>query len=425
MITSETVNVFDLPLIVLLAFFDSQDHLSLILVYCCDTIVYKSKAGNGVGQLIKTILFDVDGVLLSEEHYFDASALTVWEMLISCNYLALAPEKFNTNYSENEIKEIRELVFDCDDALKFMKSRGLNANWDMIYLVFSHQLIHLLSQIKETELEKICRWCQAPIDRETLLEIGRVLSNYHVKMDFPLFVKDFERSQAMKQELLWYLNELTEEKLGIKTDIFGHRGELWSICEHVSQEWYVGDENILASTGRPSVQLGKSGFLANETTLAPREKIAELFHNLLVSGYEIGIGTGRPALETIQPFQHLDWLQYFDENKIVTEDDVLRAEKEHPESRPLSKPHPFPYIMAYKGKSASVEDCLNTNLPIENGDSILVVGDSLADLLAARKLGCQFAAVLTGLSGQDARREFEQHQADYILDSVLDVRRIL
>jgi phosphoglycolate phosphatase-like HAD superfamily hydrolase len=54
-----------------------------------------------------------------------------------------------------------------------------------------------------------------------------------------------------------------------------------------------------------------------------------------------------------------------------------------------------------------------------------VVGDSLADLLAARKMGCQFAAVLTGLSGKDARSTFEKHEADYILDTVLDLRGII
>jgi phosphoglycolate phosphatase-like HAD superfamily hydrolase len=53
------------------------------------------------------------------------------------------------------------------------------------------------------------------------------------------------------------------------------------------------------------------------------------------------------------------------------------------------------------------------------------VGDSLADLLAARKMGCQFAAVLTGLSGKDARSIFEKYEADYILDTVLDVRGII
>src|SRR3954452_24742910 len=145
----------------------------------------------GDGKLIKTILFDVEGFLLSEEHYFDASALTVWEMLTSRNYLALAPEQFKTDYNEAEIIKIREHVFENDQVLKFMKSRGLNANWDMIYLSFSHQLIHLMSQIKDTESEKIDKWCQAPINRETLLDVGRVFSNYHVKMDFSLFVEEF------------------------------------------------------------------------------------------------------------------------------------------------------------------------------------------------------------------------------------------
>ncbi|MEH7128527.1 HAD family hydrolase [Neobacillus drentensis] len=374
--------------------------------------------------MIKTILFDVDGVLLSEEHYFDASALTVWEMLISSNYLGLEPEQFVTDYNEEQIKEIRELVFENDKVLKFMKSRGLNANWDMIYLSFCHQLIYLLSQINDTEYEKINNWCQAPITRETLLEIGQVLSRYPVKLDFRLFVGEFARSEATKQELFSYLNELVSEKLGVETTIF-KKGELWSVCEHVSQEWYVGDEHVLASTGRPSVQKGKKGFLANETTLAPKQEIDELFQFLNAEGFTIGIGTGRPELETIQPFQHLDWLKQFDEKRIITADEVLKAEKELPERKSLSKPHPFTYIMGLLGKDAPVKECLNTSLPLENAETILVVGDSLADLLAARQLGCQFAAVLTGLSGKDARSDFEKHEADYILDTVLDLKGIL
>ncbi|CRK81717.1 HAD family hydrolase [Neobacillus massiliamazoniensis] len=376
--------------------------------------------------MVKTILFDVDGVLLSEDHYFDASALTVWEMLVSENYLGLSPENFKTDYSEAEIKTIRQHVFERnDEVLKFMKSRGLNANWDMIYLSFTHQLIHLLSQIKDREFVKIKQWCQAPINRETLLEIGKVLNKYEVETDFTLFVKDFERSEAVKQELLGYLNELVKEKLGVETDTFGGKNELWSVCEHVSQEWYVGDEHVIASTGRPSTQTGKKGFFANETTLAPREMIAELFEFLKDSGYEIGIGTGRPALETIQPFQHLNWLIYFDENRIVTDDEVVKAEKELSEGKSLSKPHPFTYIAALYGKSTSVQECLQKTLPLKNGNEVLIVGDSLADLLAARQIGCQFAAVLTGLSGKDAKSEFEKHEADYILDSVLDIRGIL
>lgn len=376
--------------------------------------------------MINTILFDVDGVLLSEEHYFDASALTVWELLHSNNYLALAPEKFKTGYSEAEIKTIRETVFGRNDEnLKLMKSRGLNANWDMIYLSFGHQLIHLLSQIKENEYSRIDSWLQEPITREVLLEIGRVLHSYSVNLDFNLFVSDFEDSKETKQELFHYLNQLASEQLGVTTKIFSGIGALWSVCEHVCQEWYVGDENVEKSTGRPSVQLGKNGFLANETTLAGKAEIDALFLFLKESGVKIGIGTGRPELETIQPFHHLNWLKHFDINYIVTADDVLKAEKELIERRSLSKPEPFTYIMGLKGRETSAEDCLNAHLPIENGEEVLVVGDSLADLLAARKIGCQFAAVLTGLSGKDARSDFEKYEADYILDTVLDVRGLI
>lgn len=376
--------------------------------------------------MIMTILFDVDGVLLSEEHYFDASALTVWELLNSNNYLGLSPEKYKTDYSPKEIKGIRETVFGAnDEVLKLMKSRGLNANWDMIYLSFGHQFIHLLSQIKKNEKDRIQSWLQEPIGREVLLEIGKVLQNYCVTLDFNLFLNDFERSKETKQELFHYLNQLAEEKLGIQTEIFSGISALWSVCEHVCQEWYVGDENVEKSTGRPSVQLGKKGFLANETTLAAKTEIEALFSFLKDSGVKIGIGTGRPELETIQPFHHLNWLKHFDINYIVTADDVLTAEKGLNERRSLSKPDPFTYIMGLKGRETSVEDCLNTPLPIEKGEEVLVVGDSLADLLAARKMGCQFAAVLTGLSGKDARSEFEKHVADYILDSVLDVRGII
>ncbi|MBT2657219.1 HAD family hydrolase [Bacillus sp. ISL-18] len=374
--------------------------------------------------MINTVLFDVDGVLLSEEHYFDASALTVWEMLISSNYLALAPEQFTTEYTEADISRIRENVFQNDQVLKFMKSRGLNANWDMIYLSFGQQLIHLLSQIKEDEASKITQWLTNPIHYETLRDMGTVLSRYQVELNFSLFVDEFSQSDATKQELFQYLNVLAKEKLNVETSIF-QKGELWSICEHVSQEWYVGDEHVLASTGRPSVQTGKKGFLANETTLAPAQEIAALFQQLSSSGITIGIGTGRPELETIQPFHHLDWLKHFDEKRIITADEVSKAEQEITDPQSLSKPHPFTYIMGLKGKGTSALDCINATLPIQNGEEVLVVGDSLADLLAARQLGCQFAAVLTGLSGKDARHDFEQHKADYILDTVLDIRTIL
>ncbi|MGE6258213.1 HAD family hydrolase [Heyndrickxia sporothermodurans] len=372
--------------------------------------------------MIQTILFDVDGVLLSEERYFDASALTVWELLHSNNYLGLDPTKFKIELNDQEISEIRKEVFQNDQVLKFYKSRGLNANWDMIYISFSFQLIHLLSQIKENESANISNWLQEDIDRNTLLNMKEIFNKYDLKIQFDAFIPEFQQTITDRKDFYHYLNFLAEQKLGVKTNSFNVNSALWSVCEHVSQEWYVGDEHVLNSTGRPSVQVGKKGFLSEEKTLAGPDEIRQMFQALTDTGLSIGIGTGRPELETIKPFEYLNWLSYFDLQHIVTADDVLRAEKEYPDHAPLSKPNPYTYILATKGKQTPVQTCLNTTLPIENGNKILVVGDSLADLLAARKMGCRFAAVLTGLSGKEARAEFEKYNAEFILDSVLEVK---
>ncbi|MDH5164267.1 HAD family hydrolase [Heyndrickxia oleronia] len=376
--------------------------------------------------MIRTILFDVDGVLLSEERYFDASALTVWELLHSKNYLGLESDQFKIVLNDEEITSIRNTVFQNDQVLKFFKSKGLNANWDMIYLTFSFQLIHLLEQVVGEEKENISKWLTSEIDRSVLLEIQESLAQYKATIDYDEFISEFQNAKAnSKEDLFDYLNVLVEQKFGIKTNLFSEKNHLWSVCEHVSQEWYVGDENVLYSTGRPSVQLGKKGFLSDEKTLANPEQIGQLFQELTDAGLQIGIGTGRPDLETIKPFEYLNWLNYFDRNHIVTADEVLEAEKQHPSYAPLSKPNPYTFIQAEKGKQTPIASCLKIDLPLENGDQILVVGDSLADLLAARDMGCRFAAVLTGLSGQEARKEFEEHQAEFILDSVLDVKGIV
>ncbi|WP_335869803.1 HAD family hydrolase [Bacillus sp. 2205SS5-2] len=373
--------------------------------------------------MIKKILFDVDGVLLSEEHYFDASALTVWELLISEKYVGLLPEAFKTDYSLQEIGEIRSKVFEEDSILRMLKANGLNANWDMIYLTVSYQLVHLLAQLSDKS--QVNKWLQAEIDRNALKEMGIAFRKEGVLLNFSGFVSAFNRSKPTKLGLFQHLNTLAKKKLGVETTVFSEDRTLWSVGEHISQEWYVGDDHVQKSTGRPSVQTGKQGFLANEKTICAPERIDELFHNLLAGGIKIGIGTGRPELETIQPFTHLGWINHFDENFIVTADDVLKAERAFPEYRPLAKPNPFTYVLGLKGRSSGAIESLNTKLPVEGAEEILIVGDSLADLLAARKMGCKFAAVLTGLSGQKARAQFEEKEANFILNDVLEVKEVL
>ena len=121
------------------------------------------------------------------------------------------------------------------------------------------------------------------------------------------------------------------------------------------------------------------------------------------------------------PFQELNLLQLFDANRIVTASHVLDAEQEYPDAAPLAKPHPHCYVRGLVGLDKPISEVMEFSLPISNPDEVLIVGDSFADFLAARSIGCRFAATLTGLSGQEARAKFEQEKADYILDDVSQI----
>ncbi|MCO7125231.1 HAD hydrolase-like protein [Sporolactobacillus shoreicorticis] len=376
--------------------------------------------------MIQTVLFDVDGVFLSEERYFDASALTVHELLRSENYLGLGDGKpFQTKYSDEEIAATRSEVFLNDDVLNFLKSRGMNANWDMIYITISEQLIHLITQLPDMAKTQAVEWLKKPIDQTTLNAFRSLFKKYPVRPDFKRFMADYKETKAVKQDLIFFLNEVASRRLGIETAAFKPKSDFWHIGEHASQEWYIGDENVLAATGKPSVQTGKKGFMNEEVTLADPNDIRGMFHAFHDYGIHVGIATGRPRLETFKPFTYLNWIDELDSNHIVTADDVLAAERSY-EAAPLAKPHPFTYLVSYHGKDSDLKRwTARRPEQLPDGEQILIVGDSLADLLCAKQLGCRFAGVLTGLSGQKARSELEEHGADFILDSIADVKGLV
>jgi phosphoglycolate phosphatase-like HAD superfamily hydrolase len=376
--------------------------------------------------MIKTILFDVDGVMLSEERYFDASALTVWEFLYSPQYVGLAGEKFTPAPEEAQIRRVREQVFAHDEVLNFIKSRGINSNWDMVFLAFSYQLIRLIEAVK-TQVPEATSLLVEQIDRPQLAKVKEWAATYapDFQVDYAAFTADFAKGSAQKAEMLLYLNQIAKERCDISTEMFSRNSDLWQLIQKTFQEWYLGDERVAASIGRETMQPGKKGFLSDEIPIVPPQEMVELFRTLKEKGYTLGIGTGRPTIETHVPLSEMNILEWFDPNRVVTASHVLDAEEAFPSFAPMSKPHPYSYIKGLLGLDAPISDAVHFSLPIENGEEVLIVGDSLADFLAARSIGCKFAATLTGLSGQDARSKFEEEKADFILDDVRDILSIL
>lgn len=377
--------------------------------------------------MIKTILFDVDGVMLSEERYFDASALTVWEMLHSPQYLGLKHDTFSPAPVESDIRRIREQVFAKDEVLNLIKSRGINSNWDMVFLAFAYQLIRLVEVLKPHLGSEATSLLAGQINRSELQQLKEWAITHapDFSIDYASFTADFAKGTAQKAEMLLYLNQITKERCEVETNMFSRQSALWELCQETFQEWYLGDDRVSASIGRQTKQPGKKGFLTDEIPIVPPAEMIELFRTLKEKGYTLGIGTGRPTIETHVPLSEMNILEWFDPDRVVTASHVLEAEEEYPTYAPMSKPHPFSYVKGLLGLSTPNSDVVPFPLPIDHGDEVLIVGDSLADFLAARSIGCKFAATLTGLSGQEARSKFEEEKADYILNDVREILSIL
>jgi phosphoglycolate phosphatase-like HAD superfamily hydrolase len=367
--------------------------------------------------MVDMILFDVDGVILSEERYFDASALTVWELIHSPNYLGLQPKNFTPSPDETTIRRVRKEIFDDDRVLHTIKNRGINANWDMVYLTFSCQLIRFLQSLVKEDHETVRTFLNHEIDREALQTIGKKIAKLKVEPDYPVLVSDYEGTTVKKQELLTYLNTIAEEKTGIPTAIFSRNSTLWDVCQRAFQEWYLGGEK----SGTPAIQTGKRGFLTDEIPIVEPDRMKQLFQTLKDKGFTLGLGTGRPEIETVEPLTALGLIDFFDDERIVTAQDVLDTERQYPEQAPLSKPQPFTFVYGWLGKEHSAHEAIEMSLPLDDSEKLLIVGDSPADYYAAKSIGAHFAAVLTGLSGQEARAQFEQLGAEHILNDVTEV----
>ncbi|MDI3328971.1 MAG: HAD hydrolase-like protein [Alicyclobacillaceae bacterium] len=372
--------------------------------------------------MLELILFDVDGVLLSEERYFDGSALTVWELLYSPNYLGLSGT-YTPDPSEEQIRAVRREVFLDDRILHLLKSKGVNSNWDMVYLSFSFQLLLGLKKIREISVQEAEKWLQKPIDRDALPELGARLRDAGFQPDFSAFYEALSNASAVQHQLLQALNDWAEALTGIPTRQFGRISPLWSVTMNAFQEWYLGADHYLERYGRTPVER-KRGFLYDEIPIRPAPEIRRVLDWLRNRGYLLGMGTGRPRVETRVPLSALNLLEPFEDDRIVTADDVLEAERKAPRFAPLAKPHPYTYLRAIDPVS-EVGELLERPLPIRDADKILIVGDSLADWIAAQKIGCRFAATLTGLSGAKARSSFEERGVEWILDDVTGLPDLL
>ncbi len=307
-----------------------------------------------------TIIFDMDGVMTSEENYWNSAAMTVWETLKGEEAI------------DWPVSDIRRRVFCGDKIISVLKNKGVNSNWDLAYVTVC------LAKILDTEdFAKICDYAEG---------FGNIMDEY-------------SRMAAKMQE-----------RFG---GDFGRNSDFWSGLQERFQEWFLGDELFFKTYNKKPQRSGKPGLLNEERPIVPKEELLELLERLYKAGIRIGTGTGRPYNEIYYPLKSWGALEYFDRDSFITYNDVQSAENRLGEN--LTKPHPYMFIKSRMGKGFPDERAAKEEFSFPD---TLVVGDAGADMLAAKAMGADFAAVLTGVGGSRAEQFFRENGAEYILEDV-------
>lgn len=309
------------------------------------------------------MLFDMDGVMTQELYYWKAAAMTVWEFLFQEAPSSMADQE----------EKIFETVFCGRETIHYAKQAGVNTNYDLSY-VTAALAAGFLEQDRPFEQARNFlkqQSCQAPV----------------------LYARCREMAGGQEWE---------------------YQGKIWRQLYHIFQSWYLGDNQE------------KPGMMHKEQPLFPPERLRDLLVKLKAAGVQAGIGTGRPRPEIVPHLKRWELLELFAPERIVTQTEIDAAQKKaHALGRQvaLSKPH---FYIFGKGMTG-LEDMAVLDRQFDPGllEKTLVIGDAGADIYAARALGTDFAAVLTGVSGLEERPFFEKLHAEYIFEDVFGLLELL
>lgn len=330
-----------------------------------------------------TVIFDMDGVITSEQNYWNCAALTVWEYISLEQGIGIHPEQC---MKKEGVEYIRSRVFVNDLIIKELKNKGVNSNWDLGYLTVL--------------ITWICGGTEEWSDfSSTLQYIKNRLSDN--------IIEEYDR-----------LARECGEKTGIGYERLKRGGSMWQEMRDIFQQWFLGDALFYERFGYEPRFKGKSGLIYREEPLIDKERLITILR-LLSRDKRVCTGTGRPYVEMIAPIINWGIKDYFASDGLCNYDHVVAAEK-NLNSNALTKPHPYMFLKALFGTDFDDKTLINGGFDAEKIKTALIVGDAGADILAAQAMGADFCAVLTGIQGADAKGYFEELGATYILNSVAD-----
>jgi phosphoglycolate phosphatase-like HAD superfamily hydrolase len=354
---------------------------------------------------LELLVFDLDGVITSEQKYWNTARLTVWEMLCQPHYLGLA-EHFGSGLTTPDLVLAQGEAVIGTDFITELKNRAVNSNWDLTFFVVSLQIVAILAQMNPVDL-------LAVQEEENLLEqleaIGYLCKKQTINQNHSqqIFQKFWQESVDLKGTAVQsYVPIFAQKILGQNLELFRSHSDLWQLCYHNFQAWYEGQQGYQ---------------LPDDETVLPVAGIQQVLGEL-AQRYKLAIATGRPRNETIEPLTKLGLIEYFDAQRIVTYDEVLAAEKLV--DIKLGKPHPFIVLKAIHPDSADTQLIQMSN---SSHPRVAYIGDAASDVAAAKAAGCWSIGVLTGF-GTDLeykRQLLEKIGCDHVIVDIVALPDLL
>ena len=370
---------------------------------------------------ITTLIFDMDGVITSENKYWNTARITVWEILSSDSYIGLKNYFDEGDSFLDQLAVLGKKVISSDFIYE-LKRRAVNSNWDLTFFVLSLHLISILHSLKETQPEFWIKFLNAnslSIEQQ-FTQLREFLSSQTCNFkNSDIVIGQFwqETESLTGTAVVEYLHPFSEALLNTDMYYLKPKGELWKLCYHNFQEWYEGKGDYS---------------LPDDDTVVALSGLKQMFSKLCESRkYSLGIATGRPRSEVIQPMLALGLLDYFDESRIATYDEVLQAEElvsQLNKDVRLAKPHPFVLLKAIH-PDEDVRVLYAEDFQSLDRSYAAYIGDAASDVVAAKRSNCISIGVLTGCVDGRAIASQQKMLVDsgcnVVLSSVLDLPNLL
>jgi phosphoglycolate phosphatase-like HAD superfamily hydrolase len=386
---------------------------------------------------IETIVFDMDGVITSEAEYWNTADHTVLELFYGKQFIGLEDEML-ISVMIKPGASVTLSHFVSQNFIALLRTNGLNTNWDLTYFSFALYLIEMLADVRPRDGARTL--FEKPFGTDTLRELSKLTVNRRRMLD-PIdhlsayFINFRKKRLAARGEtngvedpagravrFMEDINAWRFERTGLATPVFARSGPMWDLCVTLFQERYLGDSLYLKDNVRRISNIPKDGMIQFEQPVIPARKIISALALLKEAGLHFGIATGRPYDEIMIPLKRWGLFHFFDPERISTHREISDAENFLASAgRPASvaKPHPYVYLRAIypSGETGELLD-MKLPLPRPEANKILVVGDTLSDLMAARAIGTRAAVVLTGVKSLEAVAQMRALNPDFILDDV-------